>query len=220
MKTTNCFFALRTWIAAAASAFLLATDSAPAQDAKKDAAAAAGGDEAAMMEAYMKLISPGPQHKMLAKLVGDWEATQTLWMVPGAPPAENKGTSSFRMILGGRYLVQTYTAEIPGMGEFTGRGTTAFDNATKEFIQTWIDSFNTGIMVSKGQMKGDKTIELKGESVDPLTKQKVGFRTTSTYIDDNNHEMEMFEIKGGEERKIMKIAYKRVKGAKDKKQAK
>ena len=102
-------------------------------------------------------------------------------------------------------------ALLPGMGKFTGRGTTAYDNGTGEYVQTWLDSMSTGIMTSKGKSTDDKTIEVKGESTDPLTKQKVSFRTVSKFVDENTHEMEMFESKGGEERKLMKIVYKRVK---------
>ena len=193
---------------AAAASLLFAV---PATTLAQDAAAEA--DQAAMMEAYMKLITPGPQHEQLAKLAGEWEATQTLWMAPGAPAVEAKATAKFRMIMGGRFLVQTYKSEIPGMGVFTGRGTTGYDNAAKEYVQTWLDSFNTGIMTSRGKEADDKTIELVGESPDPFTKQKVKFRTLSKYIDDDHHEMEMFETRPGmEERKIMKIVYKRTAG--------
>ena len=121
-------------IAAAASLLLASTHTATAQEGTKKEDAPL--DEAAMMEAYMKLIAPGPQHKLLKKLVGEWTATQTLWMAPGAPPMENAGTAKFRMAMGGRYLVQSYASEIPGMGKFQGRGTTAYDNGAKEYVQT------------------------------------------------------------------------------------
>lgn len=212
MKTKPYCFALPI---AAAAGLLLASPSAPAQDGAKQEAAPP--DEAAMMEAYMKLIAPGPEHKLLKSLVGDWTATQTLWVAPGAPAEKHPGTAKFRMAMGGRFLVQNYASEIAGMGKFQGRGTTGYDKVAKEYIQTWIDSFGTGIMVSKGKATDDKTIVLTGEAVDPFTKEKVAFRTVSKYVDENAHEMEMYEKKAGAgERKLMHIAYKRVKDAKPK----
>ncbi|MGI9244443.1 MAG: DUF1579 domain-containing protein, partial [Verrucomicrobiales bacterium] len=167
---------------AAAATLMFATQGATAQD------------EAAMLEAFKEFIAPGPQHKQLKSLVGEWETLQKLWMAPGAPVVENKGTAKFRMIMGGRYLVQHYSSAIEGLGKFNGRGTTAYDKVAGEYVQTWLDSFNTGIMVSKGKATDDgKSIELVGEALDPATKTKVKFRTLSKYIDDNNYEMEMYE---------------------------
>jgi hypothetical protein len=41
----------------------------------------------------MELAKPGPEHKMLEKMVGSWEQTVKLWMTPGAEPAEMKEKS-------------------------------------------------------------------------------------------------------------------------------
>lgn len=206
MKTK--FDSLALHIAAAAT-FLLAI-TIPGASAQDEAAP----DPAAMLKEFKKFIAPGPQHKQLKTLVGDWVTVQKLWMVPGAPVAENTGTAKFRMLMGGRYLVQTYTSEIEGLGKFQGRGTTAYDKVAKQYVHTWLDSFGTGIMTSTGKATDDKTIELVGESLDPATMKKVKFRTVSKYIDNDNHKMEMYEQHAGaDERKLMEITYKRVKGA-------
>jgi hypothetical protein len=216
MKTTTPSSLLLAVATTAAGLFVSTTPSLAQDAAKQDAAPP---DEAAMMEAYMKLIAPGPQHQKLKSLVGDWTATQTLWMAPGAPPMENAGTAKFRMIMGGRFLVQNYSSEIPGMGKFQGRGTTGYDKVAEGYIQTWIDSFGTSIMLSKGKATDDRTVEMIGEAQDPLTKKMVGFRTVSKYVSDRVHEMEMFEKhEGADERKIMKIVYKRIESGEKKPQ--
>jgi hypothetical protein len=204
MKTK--FYCLTLPIAAAASLVLAAPHSASAQDT-------AAADQEEMMKAFKEFIAPGPQHKQLKTLVGEWKTTQKLWMAPGAPPVESPGTATFRMLMGGRYLLQTYSSEMPGIGKFHGRGTTAFDKVTKEYISTWIDSLSTGIMVSKGKATGENTVEMTGEITEPVTKAKVGYRTVMKFADADNYQMEMFEIRGDKERKLMEVVYKRVKGA-------
>ena len=202
MKTTALYIALPL----AAFAALVSPRTVLSQDEAKPSAK----DPADLMEAYMKLIAPGPEHKELKKLVGNWSTKQKLWMSPGAPPQENVGTAKFRMAMGGRYLVQTYAAEIPGMGKFVGRGTTAYDKVSKEYVSTWIDSLGTGIMISRGKVTDTGSMELRGEAVDPFTKEKGVVRTVSSPIDAKYHKFEMFEKKGdADERKIMEIVYTR-----------
>ena len=63
-----------------------------AAEPKQDKPAGAPAMGAAEMEAMMKAATPGDQHKMLARMVGDWTFTQKFWMAPGQPPGESSGT--------------------------------------------------------------------------------------------------------------------------------
>jgi hypothetical protein len=182
-----------------------------AQDAEKKPAELSP-EEA--MAAYLKLAEPGKEHKQWKNLVGEWDAHQTIWEAPGAPPMELKGSAKFRLIMGGRYLIQTFKSEIPGMGKYTGQGTTAFDNVNKQYVQIWFDSMSTAPMVSYGK-PGDsnKAMELVGEVTEPFTMAKYQLRTISTDIDKDTVKFEMFEKrKEQKERKMMEIIYKRKKG--------
>jgi hypothetical protein len=51
------------------------------------------------MEEMMALAKPGPEHKMLEKLVGTWEQTIKFWMKPGSEPSVMHGKSVNTMIL-------------------------------------------------------------------------------------------------------------------------
>ena len=53
---------------------------------KKGAAPTMTAEQQAMMDAWMKLATPGEAHKKLNQLVGSFDATVKLWMAPGAPP--------------------------------------------------------------------------------------------------------------------------------------
>jgi hypothetical protein len=83
-------------------AALLAGGMSPAGDKKKGEAP----DEKAIAEAIMKAAEPGEPHKKLEALAGSWEGALKMWLDPSKSPAESKGTSESKMILGGRYLVR------------------------------------------------------------------------------------------------------------------
>lgn len=167
-------------------------------------AAPAAKHDTMSMQAY---ATPGVQHKMMAEAVGSWNNDMTMWW--GAEPTKATSTSEVKMLLGGRYQEMTYKGMMEGM-PFEGRGTMAYDNLTKEYTSTWIDNMGTGMMVMRGKMaEGANTLELKGDMVDPSAGMAIPCREVLTFIDKNNHKMEMFCTKDGKESKSMEIVMKR-----------
>ncbi len=163
-------------------------------------------------QAYMEYMTPGPMHQMLANEVGNWDTKSTLWMKPGDDPVVSEGTTKVEMILGGRYQKSTTTSEMMGM-PFEGISLTAFDNAAKEFINTWIDNMGTGIMISKGKYdEAAKKVVFKGTYFDPMTKNDEPFMETYQAVDNDHHTFEMFTYPGGQEFKSMVVDYTRKKG--------
>jgi hypothetical protein len=68
----------------------------------------------------------------------------------------------------------------------------------------------TGIMVATGKFdEKSKSMELKGEMVNPLNGKKTPYREIYTIVDANTRKMEMFDFKNGEEYKSMEILMKR-----------
>lgn len=174
--------------------------------------AAAPMDSVAMMKAWESYATPGDMHKMFASENGKWDAAMTMWMAPDAPPTKNTMTAESRMILGGRYQEIRYTGDF--MGEkFEGIGTMAYDNASNKVVSSWIDNMGTGMMYMSGDYNADaKTVELKGEVTDPVTKKLKAARETYTYIDDNTRKMEMYDVTpDGKEYKSMEIVLTRKK---------
>lgn len=160
-------------------------------------------------KAWMAYMTPGEAHKMLAEEVGEWDCEMKFWMAPGAPAQTYKTTAEINMILGGRYQTSNYKGMIMGM-PFEGKATVGFDNATKEYVSTWMDNMGTGIMVMKGNMKkGSNVIHFSGEGVDPATGKKIKMREVYTIIDENTRKLEMFDDKTGKEAKTMEIIMKR-----------
>ena len=128
-------------------------------------------DMQAMMEVYKKLATPGAPHKMLANLAGTWITKTRAWMEPDKPPMEGTGTCEQRMLFEGRYLQQEYTGEMTG-SPFIGINVLGYDNHTKKYVSTWIDSMSTGIYFFEGTGSADgKTITQESSYDDPVVFQ-------------------------------------------------
>ncbi len=166
-------------------------------------------DMQAMMEVYKKVATPGPPHKMLASLVGSWTTKTKGWMEPDKPPMEGTGTCEQKMILGGRYLQQDYSSEMMG-SPFTGINVIGYDNHTKKFVSTWIDSMSTGIYYFEGNASADgKTITQRCSCDDPV-QGPIIWRSVTKFVDDDTQEYEMYITpKAGKEKKMMEMTVTR-----------
>lgn len=160
----------------------------------------------AAMEAMMKAMSPGEEHKRLARMAGDWTFTNKMYMAPGAPPSEGSGTMHAEMILDGRYVHSVWKGNFMGM-LFEGHGTDGYDNMTKKHVSSWVDNMGTGIMYSTGTCDGDgKVCTSTAEMLDPMTGQMTATRSVITWSGDKSFTMEMFMTPtGGTEMKTMEI---------------
>ncbi|PKN63457.1 MAG: hypothetical protein CVU57_19455 [Deltaproteobacteria bacterium HGW-Deltaproteobacteria-15] len=159
-------------------------------------------DMQAMMEVYTKLAIPGAPHKALARMVGSWNTRGKYSMDPDQPPMESTGACEQKMILGGRYLQQEHTGDM--MGEaFTGVNIIGYDNHTRKYVSTWIDSMSTGIYYFEGTASADgKTITQECRYDDPV-KGPTTWRSITKIVDDNTLVYEMYGIdKKGKEEKM------------------
>jgi hypothetical protein len=105
--------------------------------------------EADMKAAFEALGRPGPEHQRLKAFVGNWAVDAKMDDGTGKM-VDTKGTASFAMVLGDRYLRHEFQGTFDGQ-PFVGRGIIGFDNATKKWISSWIDSMSTGMAVGEGQ---------------------------------------------------------------------
>lgn len=171
-----------------------------------------GQPSAEEMQKWMAYATPSEGHKFLGKMVGTWKAEGTMWPAAGAPGMKSSGESQMDMILGGRYLLQTYTGSYMDM-PFQGHNLMAYDNHFKRIESIWYDNMGTGFLHSKGTLNEALTVsEEKGETPDILTGKTVLSRSVITIVDDDHIRMEMYWQKEGEaEFKTMEILYTRKK---------
>lgn len=167
-------------------------------------------DQEAMMKAWQEVMTPGEEHKMLEGVVGEWEGDISMWMDPSQPPQNYKGTSTYKTILGGRYIEGIYTGSMMGM-PFEGRDINGYDKAKKVYFTFWIDNMGTGTMYLEGTYdKNTNSLNYSGETVDPMG-NKMKVREVIKMIDKDHSTFEMYMDMGQGEMKSMEIKYTRKK---------
>ena len=197
---------IKSWVAAALlTAFVGAVPVVMADDKDKKAP-----DHKAMMDAWMRTMTPGVEHKKLEPFVGTFDVKVTSWMAPGAPPAESSGTAEDRWVLGGRYVQEMFDGQFMGQ-PFSGIGYTGYDNIKKAFVSTWMDNMSTAIMMTKGSMEGN-TMTSSGTTDDPMSGKSQQMTNKVTITDNDHHTMEMWGPgPDGKMFKVMQISYARKK---------
>ncbi len=171
--------------------------------------------EGEMWAESTKLGTPGPMHKdVLAKMVGDWEATGKIYMGGGEMPISGK--SKHTSVMGGRFVHVAYEGPFMG-GKFEGGGHIGYDNLAKKFQQTWVMTMSTNIDVMTGTYdEKTKTLTWVGKAEMPAKGGTITYkkRTTVCFKDDGSMHSESFAtIPGGKEAKEMELTYTRAKKA-------
>ena len=173
-------------LVSAASALVLFTLGAPAQDFPK----------------------PGAEHEALKPLAGVWDA-HVKCSLP--TPQESKGEYTAKIDLGGFFLVTEFKGELAGK-PFQGRGVTGYDPFKKKYVGTWVDSMSPGIYTSEGTFdKSGKVLTETMEGPDPQGKP-MKMRAV-TQIKDSDHVHFQMHLRGedGKDVLMMEIAYTRKK---------
>lgn len=154
------------------------------------------------------LPKPGPEHELLKKDVGNWDATVEMMMPPGPP---STGTETNVLGPGGLWLISDFQSNMMG-APFQGHGVMGWDATKNKYVGTWVDSMSTGISVTES-------------TYDPATKTATGMvegpgpdgkpmrmKAVTQYKDDDTRVFTMY-MKGtdGKEAPSMRITYKRRK---------
>ncbi len=194
-------------------AFFLAGGVALAQDKEKSAAPAGQPDmaEAAKrMEAYS---TPGPEHKLLAQMAGNWDTEGKFYMGgPGSEPTVTKGSQKAETVLDGRFLKEEFTGDFMGQ-PFHGLGFTGYDNFKKKYVSVWMDGMGTGIFMTEGAADASgKTITLTGKMNDPATGDKdAPVRCVLKLISEDKHTFELHDARPNGKGKLFEMTYTRKK---------
>jgi len=162
---------------------------------------------------WMKYTKPGDGHKVLSDLTGRWNFTMKWWNAPNTKAEESKGTSTGKMILGGRFLQHDVTSKAMGQ-PFNGMGITGFDSFRNEYQSTWMDTMSTHMMTSSGSYDPNgKTIKETGNMTDVMSGMKDRwFRSELTLTDKTAYTYAMYaKDQAGAEFKMMEIEYKKGK---------
>lgn len=147
-----------------------------AEDEKKPASppTAAGeqqpspADLAAMMAKARKFTEPGPHHKELARMVGQWNMEVRFFMGGKASPPE-KGTSETKWLMDGRWLITETQGTMMGR-PYKAAMLMGYDNFKQSFVTAAVSSVDTAMTHSEGDMDpGGKTLITYGTLDEYLT---------------------------------------------------
>jgi Protein of unknown function (DUF1579) len=155
--------------------------------------------------AQPEMPRPGPEHQRLKKLEGTWEATIK------TPGGESKGTATYKMDLGGFWLLSTFKADFGGQ-PFEGRGADGYDPIKKKYVAGWIDSMSPTLMVFEGTMDKDgKTLTLVGEGPG-MDGRMTKLKSVTEHKDDDTMVFTMSARDNtGKDQTMLTITYKRKK---------
>ena len=168
-------------------------------------------EQKAMQARMQEYTTPNANHEVLKSFVGSWKANVKMWMDPKATPEESEGTSEAKMIMGGRFLEQTFNGTFMG-GPFEGRGIYGYDNMRQEYTGLWFDSMATGIMVSAAKHNAEtKVMTEEGSMSCPISGEgHRWYKAVTTIIDADHYTYESFlKDKDGQEFRSMLISYSR-----------
>ena len=165
-------------------------------------------DRDEMMKLMEAAGTPGPAHRTLEPLVGNWKAEVKCWMDPDGPPNVSHGTAKTKWVLNGHFLQEEFSGEMMGK-PFTGISLMGYDNTKQKFNTIWISDMQTSIFVSEGKGEsGNRVITLEGKSTCPTADRKnVLVKSVFRLLSPDKHVFEMFDEDKG--MKTMEITYTR-----------
>jgi hypothetical protein len=89
---------------------------------------------------------PGPEHEILKRDVGVWDATIEM-AAPGMPAMTMTGVET-STLMAGRWLVTEWQSEMMGQ-PFEGHGIAGWDPEKKAYVGVWVDGMSTTISHSE-----------------------------------------------------------------------
>jgi hypothetical protein len=165
-----------------------------------------GSEMDRMMKECARLVAPGPQHKALTPLIGDWTCIVRVWGAPGAPPEESKGTMERHWILDNHYIQETYEGTLMNQ-PFKGLGVFGYDNLKRQYFSVWFDTMLTSYVAQSGQADSTgRVITMTGKFDDPMTRTERTMKSVLRIESDSKHVFETFDVgPDGKEVKTMEI---------------
>ena len=153
---------------------------------------------------------PGPGHKALEHLVGNWKAEVKCWMEPGGQPNVSQATAHAKWTMNGRFLEEDFQGDMMGK-PFRGRSLIGYDNTKQTFNSVWVSDMQTSMFTTEGKGdSGNKVITMEGKASCPATGQRdLPMKTVLRVLGPDKHVFEMFDKSRGENAKTMEITYTR-----------
>ena len=164
--------------------------------------------EPAIAAALERAMTPGEGQKKLGFLVGTFDAKIRTWVRASDPASEDSGVMIGNWVLDGRYAQMMLAGNVAGE-PYSGIGYAGYNNTTKKYIATFMDSAGTGMEWYTGGFDASgKRATLTGTVANPVTGKPSPLEMRVTLDDAGNHVMEIWgEGLGATMFKMMEITY-------------
>lgn len=153
---------------------------------------------------------PGPEHDVLQKDAGVWDATVEMF-IPNAPPSVSKGTETNILGPGGLWLITDFKSDMMGQ-PFQGHGVSGYDPNKRKYVGTWVDSMSTGLSITEStydKAANNMTGWLEGPD---HTGKMMKMKAVTEYKDADTRIFTMYmHAPDGQLNQTMRITYKRRK---------
>ncbi len=154
---------------------------------------------------------PGPEHRLLERWVGSWDATVGEAGAAGTAAATPSAKAIVRLVCGGLWLVTDYEGAADG-APFSGHEVRGFDPHLKKYVINWVDSMTSSFDLGEGTFDEktqtmSATMKANGPDGKPVT-----WRQSETWKDADTREWTMFRGgPDGKEMAVLQITYRRKK---------
>ncbi len=160
----------------------------PGQPAKPDRPAAQ--PETDPMAAWMAKMQPGPNHKVLDAMLGNWEGGVKFWMAPGGETMESKGSVHREWQMDGRFLVEHVEGVTEGQPPFKGLGLLGYNTVENRYESVWVENMATYVTFMTGTYDAaKKSMTFTGDMIDPMTGKRAKQRHVLDMSDPNKETM-------------------------------
>jgi len=179
---------------------------AAAQSAVKVAA------EAPMARALENAMTPGEGQKRLDPLIGTFNVAIKIWVTPEGPPIETTAASVNTWVLGGRFVQMMLNGDAPN-APFSGTGHIGYDNVSKNYQASWMDTGSTAITLYTGKLDAaGKSALMKGSIANAITGKPSPVELRMSINADGSHLTQLWgQGKGSKMVKLMELRYTKVK---------
>ncbi len=157
--------------------------------------------------------TPGPEHRLLDSMSGDFRATIRYWAKEGEAASTSSATGSNAWIAGGRFLSCQLRGEIAGQ-PWERSSILGYDRGRSAYVETRVDSLTTempGIAVGHPESDGGAIVFTRTID-DPVLDQSLHLREQLTIEGWNNHRYEQWiDPPGGKAYQMLEIRFERIR---------
>ena len=165
----------------------------------------------AIARALENAMTPGEGQKRLEFLVGTFDVKVRVWLDPSKPPVESSATAVSTWVLGNRYVQQMLSGYI-GDEPWSGISYAGFDNVTKKYVSTYMDTGSTGMEWYTGTLDAAGTHgRMTATIADEVTGKPKTLELRLTIAANGDRVTELWEEDRGKMVKVVELQFSRKK---------